>query len=307
MSWADTLYGAPREEELYGEGFERPGSDRANAIGKLILFKTGENILRAIPNSTSSGVVGQFFNSVKSGLTTRANIRVHENGKAAFSNPIPVANAFLQNFWSAYHLGDGLTHIDYAYTVERGGREHLLTYGTPQDVPTLSGLRTVAENIRGSEEARFNMLLDRIPSDPEAIRSGVIHELTDGDIAEVRDLSKFQPTYSKAELWFIGRKGKRTLLGQTASGENIYAYERPSTADFWKYYGRMDMAYTFLDTAVGAAEKALGPGLAEQRVYEREIDSVIRSTARRYGNTRDDGVDNPFGRIGRYESFGLVD
>ena len=107
-------------------------------------------------------------------------------------------------------------------------------------------------------------------------------------------MSRFQPNYSQAELWFIGRKGKRRVVGQTAAGENIVAYRRPDASEFWKYYGRMNLAYTFLDAALGTAEKALGPGVATQRIYEREVEGVLLSTARRYGNLRDDGIMNPF-------------
>lgn len=304
MGWADELYGRGRGEELYGSPQERhnnnsrPGSDRVGALGGVVVNKVAESVLRAIPNANPQTLIGQTINSVKSGFTTRANIRKHENGNVAFSNPIPGLNKFFQSGWSMAHLGSGLTNIDTAYTVERDGREALFSYGTPQGEPSLGQLKADALRSQGNEAAFYNSLSSQIPPDGEAIRAGVIAELTDGDIREVADLSRFQPTYSKAELWFIGRRGKRKVVGQTAAGENIVAYRRPDAIEFWKYYGRMNMAYTFLDTAIGASERALGPGVATQRVYEREVEGVIQSTAKRYGNVRDDGIMNPFAGYG---------
>ena len=310
MSVSSVLYGRSREAELYGEdlvdrrngmyesdgGPPRPTSDRVSSIGGYFVNLFLEKLLRAIPPANEHTTIGQTLNAIKEGLITRYNVNKHRNALTVLENPIPIANDVLQNFWSFAHLHDGLTSVDVAYTVERGGNEYLIDFATPVSVPDLASLRSTAERFRGREDARIHELLSEIPPDSEAIRAGAIAEMTDYDIHDrsLRDIDKFQPLYSKAELWFIGRKGSRSVVGQTANGENIVAYRRPGAGDFWNYYLRMDWGYTAHDKAIGAAEKVLGSGVAGQRVYEREVGDVVKNACDYYGNLRDDGFINPF-------------
>jgi hypothetical protein len=297
--------GIPNEKALYSEediiyprekGY-RPKSDRASSFGKMLLNKAGAAIVSKLPDANEHSHIGQIYNSFKRGLRTNYNVTKHKHGIDAFKNDIPFLNKVVQNFWSFYHLNGGVSLIDYVYTVERGNKEYLLAYGTPKQAVDIPLLQQIAHEIQGRETSYVNSLIKSIPPDSEATNAGVFAELTDYDLYDtktLRDISKFQPLYSKAELWFIGRKGKRDVIGQTATGENIVRYKKPSNLQFLQYYLEMDWVYTVMDKAIGAAERALGPGIAGQRVYEREVENVIKNTCRRYGEMREDGYRNPF-------------
>ncbi len=299
----------PNEKALYSEedivyprnkGY-RPKSSRASSLGKMLLNKAGVAIIDALPNANEHTHLGQIYNSFKRGLKTNYNVTKHKHGIDAFKNNIPLLNNVVQNFWSFYHLNDGVSHVDYAYTVERGGSEILLGYGIPKGVPSLNKLRDTAQSIQGKEDSHVKSLVENIPPDSEATNAGVFAELMDYDLYDtktLRDIGKFQPFYSRAELWFIGRKGKRDVIGQTAAGENIVRYTKPTKGEFWRYYLEMDWVYTVMDKAIGTAERALGPGIAGQRVYEREVGTVIGNTCKRYGVMREDGYMNPFWNYG---------
>ncbi len=271
-----------RQGGLYTEdfGFDRAHSERLGAVGGTAVNWAAEKFVRALPDAPTGNLIGETLNGFKFGLVTRFNTKKHTNGLKAFENPIPGLRKIFQNGWSMYHLSNGITTIGAAYTVSKGGTEQPLSLQSPGSPPLEIGKKGLDRYANG-----------------ESIRANVVNELMDFELArsKVVDLNHFPPKYMQAELWFIGRKGKRTPTGTTDNdGNPIFKYERPSKKEYLKFFARMDFMYTAIDTTIGTVERALPAGAAKQHFYEREVDSVIRSTIRHYGNMREDGNENPF-------------
>jgi len=306
----ELLYGnRSREAVLYDERIkDRQSSGRLRAMGKMLLNKMGESIVSAFPDAQGDSIPASLYNGLKSGLKTSLSAEKHKYGKAAFKNDIPGTKRVVQNFWSLYHLKDGLTTIDSFYTVEHGGNEYVLAIQKDDEPMQINSIIQAAEGISGNEreyamnhENVVNGAIDY--SDWNAEQANVYAELTDEDSLkkDFVEITSLKPAYMKGELAFIGARGKRTLVGQTSSGDNVYRYEKPSANEFMKYYTKMDLYYTAVTTTAKAAEKVLG-GMAGQDIYKREAKRSIKMTLGNYiphgpnesiAGYRDDGIPNP--------------
>jgi len=257
--------------------FDRPHCERFGDLGGFILNAAGEKALMAIPNLPSGNIVTETVNNIKSGLVTRCNTQNHENALRAFDNPVPGVRKIFQNFWSMYHFRDGLTNTRYIYTTPDG---------TGIERPIL------AEDYDGRRvQYRANAFMNR-----NTIRAGMVSELMDWELTKSKllDVRQFEPMYAEAENWFIGRKGNR-FVGLNPDGTGpMFRYERPSRKDIKNFNLLLDFNYSVVDAFVGKAGRGLTPE-ARQEYHEREVDTVIRSVLRHYGNTRDDGIDIPQG------------
>ncbi len=277
----DTRTMKQRQHGLYTEDYwDRPHSERLGALGGVAVNWAAEKIVRALPDAPTGNIIGETINGLKTGLTTRFNTKMHTNGLTAFENPIPGLRKIIQNGWSMYHLCHGLTNIGAAYTyLDSSGNEQLWQLQAPGSLPI-----EVDKKGLGAYANRTS------------VRASSVNELMDFELEKSRvvDITQFPPKYMRSELWFIGRKGNRTAAGVTPSGDPVFRYERPSKWEFLEFFGRMDLMYSAVDCTIGHVEKALPAGAAKQDFYEREVEGVIRSTLRHYGNTRDDGITNPF-------------
>jgi hypothetical protein len=256
--------------DYYGS---RPGSKRLGALGSMVLNYVGQKLFEQIPDYTGPGYLPDIVTAAKNAMRNRFMVFKHNGGKVAFKNPIKGVNKFIQNFWSLGHLQYGLTDIEHVYTRVEGGNE----------IPYQIEARGRRENFENFEKH----------SNRETVSAGVYAELTDEDILQrkyVPDVTRFMPSYMKAEIWLFGQKGEKTDMGNIGpEGERVFRYSRPSKWDFFRLYTDMDIFYSVYTGIMGAAEKRL-PGLAGQRVYEREAQSVIRRTCINH----EPKPDNPF-------------
>ncbi len=276
-----------RLDNLYDESImiKRPmKGTRIGSIGKMIVNKVGEEIVKKIPDSSDVGILGGVYKSAKNGLRETLQAKKHKYGKDAFENPIPGLNKIVQNGWSLYHLKDGLTTMDSVYTVERGGAEYMIYMQEDGESLSTADLSYMADKVKGKEAEVEMSLYNSLEKfkDDDSVEAGVYEELTDNDAKQTMDKNRVPSEYRQAELWLFGKKGKRTVIGTASDGSKIIRYEKPSTADFLKYYGRMDLMYSALSMTAAPAEGILS-NQAKENLYVSEAVNSIESTKRAYG------------------------
>lgn len=282
--------GIPNEKALYseedithGERVYRPSSSRMKNFAKMLLNHAGEKIVNATPKASGDSLLAGIYNSMRGGAITTLNASRHDHGQEAFKNGIPGLKNIFQNFYSIYHLKDGITKIDSIYTREFGGREYLLAIQPDNEQISVTDLQNEAADTAGNEENLHRRIRDEVGkrkyADMNPINAGVYKELTDGGIYDkkVLDLSALTSQYSIAELWFFGKKGNKTTVAP-----GIYKYERPSKADFFKFYGKMDLFYSAMGLTAKGAEKVLSDQAA-QDIFKSEVGGSIMRTQKRYG------------------------
>ena len=286
----ELLYGnRSREAVLYDERIQtRPSSSRLKAIGKMLAGKAAESVIKKVPDAQGNSTLASIYNGMKNGLRQTAGAYKHNNGIEAFKNSIPGTKRVVQNFWSLYHLKDGVTTIDSFYTVERAGNEYTLAVQKDNESVDFNSLKNIASKINGNEIDHHNSVIRNAITgrydDWNAEKAQIYAELTDKDSLKKAMLEpkSFKPVYQKAELKFIGAIGKKTAIGQTSSGETIYKYTKPSASNFLKFYTMMDVYYTAITTTAHAAENLL-EGVALQDIFTRESTRSAKLALRSYG------------------------
>jgi hypothetical protein len=258
--------------------WDRPHCERFGELGGFLVNAAGERILRAIPDPPAGNLVTETATNIKAGLTTKFNTQKHENALAAFDNPVPGVKKIFQNFWSMYHFHEGLTNTRYIYTTPDGS-------GIERPI--------LAEHFDGRQvQYSANAFMNR-----NTIRSGMVSELMDWELTKsnILDVRQFEPWYAEAENWFIGRRGHRVFAGPNPDGTGpMFRYERPSRREIRNFHLLLDFNYSVVDTFVGKAGRRLTPE-ARQEYHEREVDTVVRSVLRHYGDIREDGIPTPRG------------
>lgn len=299
-----------RLEDLYSEGnplyngsVKRPGSRRLDHFIRMLGNHALEKLVKSSPRPTGDSMPEGIYNSLRNGLVQSFNAKRHTHGQKAFKNNIPGLKKIIQNFYSFYHLNDGLTTMQAVYTMEVDGGELLLHIERDGKATSIPDLELAANEYRkaGGERAHHNSLVSSVKQrnygDMNTRNAGVYKELTDGDIADrkVIDPERLSGQYHEAELRFFGKKGTKTIGGHTQALRNaagqivkpsgkIFRYGKPSKADFLKFYGEMDLLYSAVGLTAGPAEKIL-TAQAAQDVFTSEVGGTINRTFRRYGGS----------------------
>jgi hypothetical protein len=277
------------EDIIYGksDGYYRPHhpvlSFAKSAVGEAI-------VKNVVPHYTGKGnILGEAWNAHWRGIEKDYNAGKHIAASQAFNNEVPILNKFVQNYWSLYHLKDGLTTIDSVYTVERGGNEYFFNIRSDGQKEEKSKIITLADQAKGQEESLHGQVLNDVASkkyeDIESTNAGVYKELTSGDIAArgLLDINKVSSKYQLAELIFIKNAGTKSLVGKTSDGASVHRYSKPSASEFLRFYTHMDVVYTVLSAAAAPAELLL-TDQALQSVYEMQTDYAINTVLGNYVN-----------------------
>jgi hypothetical protein len=293
------------EAKLYDEYSGLIGRLKAASVAAKysILDKAADVVLKKMKNIEKRGILGKAIDSLESYIGALKHetfsIKKHEYGKLAGRINIPIIGKFFQNLWSFYYLSRGITNIDTIYTLRVGEVEYPFFVTTSyESEPPTDELKRQAKKVIGRESEHAEDLIKTILQEKdkyenkEAVNASVYAELTDFDIMQVEDLDKFANSFMAYELWVLGRDGRRFFVTTTDEGYEIYRYEKPSRLPMLRAYLDVDFRYTIYDMAVGAAE-TLVKGLAKQRLYEREVRTVIGRTIRERRDLRPDNVANP--------------
>lgn len=293
------------EADLYDEYKGLMG--RIKAMGNVakysILEKVADAVVRRLKRIEKRGLFGRFISYFEQYLTGLKNetfsIKKHQYGRLAGKINIPIIGKFFQNVWSFYYLSKGITNIETIYTVRVGEVEYPFLITTSHETePPVSELKRRAGKIIGQELEYAEGVIKTVFQEKdkyenkEAVNAGVYAELTDYDIFQPEELGKFANSFIAYELWVIGRDGKRLFVSKTDEGYEIYRYEKPPNIPLLRAYLDVDFRYTVYDMAVGTAETIV-KGLAKQRLYEREVGTVIGKTIKDRKDLRPDGVANP--------------
>ncbi len=286
-----SIWSIPNESDLYTEdAAERPRSNRMSSGFGVVLNKIGEEILKKVSRSRGDTIYGGFYDSLIHGMQASYNAAKHRDGKAVMKMPdIPLVKKVIQEPWAFAHLAYGLGSYDAIYTKESNGREGIIYVqekGTNVDTAELLQMVEEARIKDVSLENNVTKALAEGYVNNDTINAGGIYELTDGDVLQknLLDLEKLKRTYKMAEPALYGKKGKKTHVATTHTGEKIYRYDKPSAMDFLKFYGEMDFLYTGVSSTAALAEKLLS-GVGAQRIYDAEVTSVVKSTLKRYNGT----------------------
>ena len=293
------------EAELYDEYTGLIGRVKAAgvAVKYSVLDKIAEVVLRKMKGIEKKGLFGRVVDLLESYVKALKyetfSIRKHKYGKLAGRINIPIIGKFFQNLWSFYYLSKGITNIDAIYTLRIGEVEYPFFVTTIYErEPLTEEIKRQARKTIGHEQEHAESLIKTILQEKdkyenkEAVNAGVYAELTDFDIIQVENPNVFADSFMAYELWILGRDGRRRFLTTTDEGYEIYRYERPPKLPMLKAYLDVDFKYTIYDMAVGTAETAV-KGLAKQRLYEREVRTVIGRTIKERRDLRPDGVANP--------------
>ncbi len=270
-----------------------------DAIGQTVF----EDVLPYLPDT---GPLNRLFNLYKTAIYKVFRARKHDHAQEALENNIPIAKEFFQNIWSVGNFGRGLVKIKSLYTVKPIGidKENPIYLELTDDeavtlLPLLKNLGKAAlqnESAAKSIEAQYVRGRLKKGENEESTLAGVYSEITDRNLKEkgIVDPTTFQAILMPGDLWLTGMKGQRNVIySSPLEGIEIVKYGKAKPKDHLFYRGEQDLKFTLTGLAYKFINIHDFSPIAAQSIVEDQMEHAIKSTHRRMGTTRADGIENP--------------